>query len=832
MPALRILDDRQRVLVFAQPPRRIVSLVPSDTLSLFALGAGDRLVGRTRYCTEPLGEVEKIPVVGGTKDIDVAAVEALSPDLILCNQEENARPRVTALIQGGLTVWVAFPRTVAQGLGQVARLARILGIAQEQQARDLLRRGYAELREAEAARAARAPIAAFVPIWMDPLMTISGETFVSDALSLAGARNVFAERFRRYPLAADLGRADPASPGKIGDRDTRYPRVTLQEVEERAPRIVLLPDEPHPFTEADAEVFRAQKTPAAREGRVRLCGGRDLTWYGAQSVGGLSRLRALIAALAAGALCAALPAHAYNEKVHVLLTSRALAARAASNEAVLKPPTPKDLAALRWLFFRTARELPDEPLRAWFFARFPTEESFDAWAFKELFLLDPAATVHGFDPTQEEARPLPRGELLARASAWPDQDARNQHRYLRDAQRQVVHGPGGEPLPDDPATLEMGSLTTLSSQAHAHYGLLPPPLSDDPEVLKKDPRHFAVPPDAHTFGADFVQLYTDLALLAEDPGLAAHGWLSATFAGAAFHHLEDLANQIHTVQVGIFDFFQAAWLQSKQRDLVTLGGLFGRRRSLQELGLRLVSNHHLLSEDLFALRLAEAAEGKPAAPEVRAAISGIADDDQAFAAAAQAAIAEAAIAQGQGRGTDGFGRAIAQAMIEVSSVEGPEVYRLAWQFSSPALRDGAGHEYDDKADSADDWLAKATPAREAQLARFYALEGKGLLRAGTALRLWQARFDAAAQEVSPPARAAAMQRTLAFLFAYDRARAERRAAFRPALSARQRIDYRWPAGAALVALALGFAVSAAVRRRRKLLKVRGQRGGLHQGTQP
>lgn len=297
MGALRILDDRQRVLLFARPPRRIVSLVPSDTLSLFALGAGDRVVGRTRYCVAPEGEVERIPVVGGTKDIDVEAVAALLPDLILCNQEESARPPVTALIQRGLTVWVAFPRTVAQGLGQVARLARILGIEKEPKPKDLLRRGYAELREAEAARAAAAPLAAFVPIWMDPLMTISGETFVSDALSLAGARNVFADRFRRYPLAADLGRGDPASPAQVGDRDTRYPRITLREVEERAPQIVLLPDEPHPFSEADAAIFRAQDTPAARDGKVRLCGGRDLSWYGAQSAGGLSRLRALVASL-------------------------------------------------------------------------------------------------------------------------------------------------------------------------------------------------------------------------------------------------------------------------------------------------------------------------------------------------------------------------------------------------------------------------------------------------------------------------------------------------------------------------------------------------------
>ena len=74
---LRVYDDRGRELLFIRPPRRVVSLVPSDTLNLFALGAGDRLVGRTRYCVAPEGEVEHVPVVGGTKDVDVRAVAAL-----------------------------------------------------------------------------------------------------------------------------------------------------------------------------------------------------------------------------------------------------------------------------------------------------------------------------------------------------------------------------------------------------------------------------------------------------------------------------------------------------------------------------------------------------------------------------------------------------------------------------------------------------------------------------------------------------------------------------------------------------------------------------------
>jgi ABC-type Fe3+-hydroxamate transport system substrate-binding protein len=282
---LRVYDDRGHELLFIRPPRRIVSLVPSDTLNVFALGAGDRLVGRTRYCVAPV-EAQTIAVVGGTKDVEVDAVARLEPDLLLVNQEENSRPHIERLAQLQLPVFVAFPRRVTEGLAHLARLARILGV--EDASRELLRRGLAALRALESDP--RPPVPAFVPIWMEPLMTINQDTFIHDALALAGGRNVFADRERRYPLQADLGGAEPRP---AGERDTRYPRVTLDEVAARAPEIVLLPDEPHPFSEADALVFR-ERLPNAK---VAFCDGRDLSWYGAQSVDGLPRLRALVDSL-------------------------------------------------------------------------------------------------------------------------------------------------------------------------------------------------------------------------------------------------------------------------------------------------------------------------------------------------------------------------------------------------------------------------------------------------------------------------------------------------------------------------------------------------------
>jgi ABC-type Fe3+-hydroxamate transport system substrate-binding protein len=293
--SVRVTDDRKRVLDFMRPPARVVSLVPSDTFNVAALGCAGALVGRTDYCEIPADVVASLPSVGGTKNPRIEDIVRLTPDLVLANQEENTRSDLEALAQRGVRVYVAFPKRVADGLGHLAKLARIFGVAGDAPVRDLFRRAYEEQRAAESARAAGPALRAFCPIWMQPLMTIHGDTFISDVLDLCGASNVFSDRARRYPLAADLGRASAYPPEKVADRDVRYPRVTLEEVTARAPELVLLPDEPHPFTEADADVFRSLAIPAAKRGAVVRTGGKDLCWYGARSVEGLARVRSLVA---------------------------------------------------------------------------------------------------------------------------------------------------------------------------------------------------------------------------------------------------------------------------------------------------------------------------------------------------------------------------------------------------------------------------------------------------------------------------------------------------------------------------------------------------------
>ncbi len=272
MPALKLNDDLGRTLVFPHAPTRVVSLVPSDTYSVIALGAGDRLVGRTTWC-----EHGDAPTVGGTKDVDVEAVLALAPHLVIANQEENTRQALEALA-ARVPVLVSLPRRVEQGVAHLARLARILGVESTPVARDLIRRGY------QIAKAAETTVRAFVPIWMDPLMTLNADTFGSDVLAYAGVANAFGDRLRLYPLAADLGKSAPQD---AAGRDVRYPRVTLDEVRARGAELLVLPDEPHAFTADDAAVLRG----ALPDARVVHVSGKDLFWYGAWTIEAIERLR-------------------------------------------------------------------------------------------------------------------------------------------------------------------------------------------------------------------------------------------------------------------------------------------------------------------------------------------------------------------------------------------------------------------------------------------------------------------------------------------------------------------------------------------------------------
>ena len=286
---IEVIDAIDRQVVLARPAQRIVSLVPSETLSVAELVGVERIVGRTDFCLAPEGQIQGVASVGGTKGFDVEAVKRLHPDLILANKEENSRPLVEAMIADGLPVHVSFPCTVEQSNAYLVSLCTLLGVDPESAAPLLACRRAVE----DAMRTRRAHLLpVFVPIWRNPWMTFDAGAYASDVLELCGAVNVFAERARRYPLAADLGKRDAWSADRVEGRDTRYPRIRLEEVVERGARAALLPDEPYRFTEEHLALV--EELDAEEPMVAKLVDGKDLFWYGTQVARAVPRLSAQV----------------------------------------------------------------------------------------------------------------------------------------------------------------------------------------------------------------------------------------------------------------------------------------------------------------------------------------------------------------------------------------------------------------------------------------------------------------------------------------------------------------------------------------------------------
>jgi ABC-type Fe3+-citrate transport system substrate-binding protein len=259
-------------------PQRIVCLVPSLTEALFAFGLGDSIVGVTDYCVEPQPQARMKTTIGGTKNPDVQAILRLAPDLVVANIEENRREDVERLQMHGIPVFICFPRTVTGAVATLRSLAQTAGA--EPQASPALARIESACGEAKALLTGRGKVRVFCPIWKHPWMTINHDTFIHDMIETCGGANVFADRERRFPLAADLGQQAESEAARAAGRDRRYPRVALDEAAGLMPEVILLPDEPYRFSDADRAEFAAFPwVPAVRDGRIHVIDGKTVSSY-------------------------------------------------------------------------------------------------------------------------------------------------------------------------------------------------------------------------------------------------------------------------------------------------------------------------------------------------------------------------------------------------------------------------------------------------------------------------------------------------------------------------------------------------------------------------
>lgn len=244
-----IYDVRGRAFEAGAAPRRVVSLVPSLTETLFDLGAGDSLVAITDFCIFPPDL--RLPRIGGTKNPRLDEIRVLAPDLVHVNLEENLRRHGEA-IEEFAPLFVSEPKSVAG----VATLIAELGILHDRRARA------AELVEMLHAEVAASPAGHFTfacPIWKDPWMWCGGDTYVSRLIESAGGQNVLSQQ-------------------------KRYPQLTIDAVLAMKPDIVFLPDEPYVFTYEDALQIHGARV-------VGPFPGHFFTWHGSRTRLGLKFLR-------------------------------------------------------------------------------------------------------------------------------------------------------------------------------------------------------------------------------------------------------------------------------------------------------------------------------------------------------------------------------------------------------------------------------------------------------------------------------------------------------------------------------------------------------------
>lgn len=237
-------DHLSREVFLTGPPRRIVSLVPSQTELLVDLGLEERLVGVTKFCVHPDRLSAAKAIVGGTKNYRFEVIDQLQPDLIIGNKEENEREGIENLA-AKYPVWMSDIVDLGNSLRMISDLGKITGT--EKRAGDIV----SQIKTSFAEPLPKKGRAVYL-IWKNPMMVAGKNTFVDAMLDYAGFENVVE-----------------------GDR---YPVVEERDLLALAPEYILLSSEPFPFGEKHRQEFQ-RLLPQAK---VLLVDGEMFSWYGSR----------------------------------------------------------------------------------------------------------------------------------------------------------------------------------------------------------------------------------------------------------------------------------------------------------------------------------------------------------------------------------------------------------------------------------------------------------------------------------------------------------------------------------------------------------------------
>jgi len=266
--SLTVTDQAGRPVTLPAPPRRIVSLVPSVSEILFAVGAEDRLAGVTDFCDWPPAARAK-PSVGGMLSPSLEVLVRLEPDLVVATSDGNREETVTQIERLGIPVYLVRPSRVAEALDVITRLGALTSRAEA--AREVVERLTARIDKVRAAVAPRGRPRVLYVLWPEPLIVPGRGALVSELIALAGGASVTA------------------------DAPVPYPRYTLEAAVASAPEIIVLARHGSRLGAIARERWeRFSHLPAVRAGRLHAADGNLTHRYGPRMVDGLEALARII----------------------------------------------------------------------------------------------------------------------------------------------------------------------------------------------------------------------------------------------------------------------------------------------------------------------------------------------------------------------------------------------------------------------------------------------------------------------------------------------------------------------------------------------------------
>ncbi len=250
MPAFT--DQTGRTTELKTIPRRIISLVPSQTELLFDLGLDEEVVGITKFCIHPAEWFYTKTRIGGTKKLHIDIIHQLKPDLIIANKEENVKEQVEELAHH-YPVWISDITTLDDAYQMIEQIGLLTGTIEK--ARFLLTKIKLEFSKLESV--GKKAKTAYL-IWNDPYMTAGSDTFIHSMLEAAGFENVF-------------------------KTSQRYPEITIDDLIKKGCQLILLSSEPFPFKQKHIDEIKQKLIDAGlMQTKIMLVDGEMFSWYGSR----------------------------------------------------------------------------------------------------------------------------------------------------------------------------------------------------------------------------------------------------------------------------------------------------------------------------------------------------------------------------------------------------------------------------------------------------------------------------------------------------------------------------------------------------------------------